>query len=380
MFKCEFCTLSFETKFGCSEHAAKEHTFFCKPCLKSFKKEKMYKEHLLQFHSFKCEECGVILRSRILLAAHELGHAFKCQSLRCRQSFATAAALSIHQKSHPIIKCRSCGGKFDTPAGLDEHNSLAHKISCECGETLESSGALLQHFRSAHIKFDCCTETFENCADLKLHYESVHTSTSGKSKKSLPATSRLEETVTTSEKDSSIPTEGDAPQTAILNRIPCPKCSEQLDNMDAFLEHYRFIHMFTCCDCEAVFDNTTSLEHHEASVHANPVPDSNADASLTFFDCTSSCSNPRATNEDSHPPKPDLKEAGIQTTVHPCIECGTTLDSSEDLDIHMKHSPFHGPKVLSCTECRDGSFTNQIDLLRHIESKPHKTRWVLAMI
>lgn len=69
-----------------------------------------------------------------------------------------------------------------------------------------------------------------------------------------------------------------------------------------------------------------------------------------------------------------------QTTAYQCHECIGVFDMEADLEFHMEHSPFHGPRDLMCTECHIGPFQNQIELLKHIESKPHKTQWVLSMV
>jgi hypothetical protein len=55
--------------------------------------------------------------------------------------------------------------------------------------------------------------------------------------------------------------------------VPCPKCAHHFENTDAFLKHFHFMHMFNCLDCDATFDNTTSLENHKALIHLNKVPE-----------------------------------------------------------------------------------------------------------
>lgn len=75
-----------------------------------------------------------------------------------------------------------------------------------------------------------------------------------------------------------------------------------------------------------------------------------------------------------------MKETATQTELRKCTECGIDEFFTEaQYKVHMKHSPFHGKPDYGCTECRI-MFKNQIELLTHIESKPHRTRWVLSII
>ena len=76
----------------------------------------------------------------------------------------------------------------------------------------------------------------------------------------------------------------------------------------------------------------------------------------------------------------EYKAAATQTTAYTCDECPGVFDTEADLEFHMEHSPFHGTPGLICTECHIGPFQDQIELLRHIQSKPHKTQWVLSMV
>ena len=68
-----------------------------------------------------------------------------------------------------------------------------------------------------------------------------------------------------------------------------------------------------------------------------------------------------------------------QTAIYRCDVCEENFKPDFEFQQHQEHSPFHGPKFLDCHECNT-KFNTQIALLTHIDSKPHKARWVLALI
>ncbi|KAL2066027.1 hypothetical protein VTL71DRAFT_2098 [Oculimacula yallundae] len=84
---------------------------------------------------------------------------------------------------------------------------------------------------------------------------------------------------------------------------------------------------------------------------------------------------------------PSSQECTACTTYHKhhgiiyiCKDCpGAEYTTQADLDRHIDQSPFHGKPKFDCTECFI-QFKDQIQLLTHIESKPHKTKWVLSML
>jgi len=159
----------------------------------------------------------------------------------------------------------------------------------------------------------------------------------------------------------------------------CRTCQQEFTSGDALKNHYKsspshdttlqlrnkgFANMVKCDKCDAHFDNANSLKNHSLMHKVKPT---NGLASSLFA--------------QSHPSaaKNLTRDMSTQTTKYRCEECDENFNDDEELQRHADHSPFHQGKILDCIEC-NLIFKSQVELLSHIESKPHKTRFAIIVL
>jgi hypothetical protein len=440
-WRCEECDRTFKECVARDAHfkSSLAHNIICPSCKMLFKSQAVFQKHQLAAHETQCQRCEKkkTVDTKVLEHHTKNVHCIACQ--HCAMTFCTHEALQTHSLESHRFECSKCSLTFPTRPALQEHHDEAHVFGYStCLQNFDNGGDRSEHVKSMHsIECNKHTEPMLSGAPLILHEKqptkqetitvssfqtsnqvfTVHEelgydenvldifSSSGPFDSSpnqldhfglMHDTRRVEEIVTlvetsgiemmglssleTTKSDSSTDCSISRPSLGLpAVTLRCPSCTHQPDDLQTFLEHYHFVHMFNCFDCGATFDNTTLLENHEASTHLSKVPKFDPDTGNKISGSYSpdfSLSN--------LPPAYQLAEiearqTGTQTTLYPCGECAAVLESEQEFEIHMKHSPFHGKEALSCIECML-HFPNQIKLLQHLDSKLHRTKWVLVMV
>jgi hypothetical protein len=265
----------------------------------------------------------------------------KCQL--CPEAFAkhfvTESALDKHQlDAHAQSKLEEAERKAGLRVSPDPRtqNSL---LNCDvCGGFFHSTALLQDHKRKWHtIRCDDCFGViFKDSDGLKKHQKEVHI-------------------------------------------LPCTTCGERF-----FHGMLAPAHSGRCLKCEMKpnrtfvdllgLGDTSDLDTSNVSTTPSGVAPSSEYHTA-----------PSPTRSSLAPEKPNSAEskhcyveASTQTTIYNCDACVTVFENDEDLENHIKSSTFHEPRILDCYEC-SLPFPDQIALLKHLESKPHKTLWVLSM-
>jgi uncharacterized C2H2 Zn-finger protein len=233
-----------------------------------------------------------------------------------------------HYVAKHTFRCKECSATFDSSKDLDVHNISSHTFKCN----------------------RCKGISFESSVALKKHEETAHT-------------------------------------------LLCPNCPQRFQVPSELSDHIIETHLLQCKKCPDVyFTSAEAKKEHKCTIDRAPQSQiSNAATQTDPPETENSGLNGYASSEASYVtskeiiaqvyefPRTEFKEVATQTNIYECEECDAFFEKEEEIELHKNHSPFHGPRALGCTECLL-LFPNQIELLRHIESKPHRTRWVLSMI
>jgi hypothetical protein len=161
----------------------------------------------------------------------------------------------------------------------------------------------------------------------------------------------------------------------------CTTCSRYFVNRDAILQHYNnsSIHAqdIGYFQCDRTFISRHALQQHNDTNASGPKkapsPPANKSSKVGLLpNSPASALMPRPTTKDT-------RDMATQTTIYRCDECDENFDDHTEFQNHQNCSPFHDAEILNCHECNI-KFENQSALLAHLESKSHKSRWVLCLI
>lgn len=426
VFKCTKCTMTFDMRANFNAHYSANHSFQCQKCHSTFDTLEILNVHVARMHVFDCEKCRLQFDSTALLSQHFAStHVFKCSS--CSEEFGTADACAKHTNTQHEIKCPTCKRTFDTPLALLEH-AKAHVYRCyECKGGFDSKLELNKHRTSAHAvlaKCEFCPALFKSEEDLAEHAPQ-HQSTSSEDRQLkylCPNCAEEYESLVNltvhiinahflrckkcpdfrfiSLQELAEHTASTHPPVEVLSKAvvqyPCSTCSTSYESSVDLANHVLQAHFLRCKQCSGLrFSTLQELSEYTAQMHM-PVPISstgtqtesdnvlNKKLGLEEYHTDTSSDQSFQSAKSSEPLVTQIlqhyESKVVQTTEYRCDECETVFEDEEELEVHMEHSPFHGEPGLFCTECFIGPYQNQIELLKHIESKPHKTKWVLSMI
>jgi transcription elongation factor Elf1 len=390
---CEECEEYFSTEKDLDEHDEAYHSYYCGQCDEHFSTEEDFDEHDAAYHAYSCFECERGFSSATALAQHESSSAHPHRCSVCSKAFAIAANLRNHIAATHIYRCDKCAMTYNDAKALQLHKKSEHEpMKCtKCFALLKNKAEMDKHIKSSHT-FRCphCGHIFEEYANLQSHISANHTlhcQTCGGTFGTVEALKTHQE------------------QGHSMRCTSSRDCMEKFATLSDAIQHYIKEHTYRCEHCPgAVFTTIASQKNHISMKHADShVSEGGYSsrpstlASPTPATKQQPARKPRSTeSKDSYSPVKDqasLANASLKcqpstsvtqnpnsSPMYKCEECDdANFTSQAEFDQHMLYSPFHGKPELKCYEC-GLSYTNQIALLEHIESKPHNVRWVLSMI
>lgn len=401
VFHCDTCGSKFNDPEQLTEHESFSHRFKCRRCPSRFSTSKDRKKHVEDVHVLECPSCSNKFNTEsALLEHHATAHSFSCKE--CKAVFESSVNLDQHVTNFHTFKCERCKGSiFKTSAALKNHDDIAHTSPCAyCPQKFKLPQDLRLHIISKHfMKCGKCTGMyFCELKSLNEHVTAVHSTVQPKPVLDVATQTKMLRRKECPECegssfDSLASLEKHRSQ---AHRIACPHCEKVFKTSAEVVKHSNLEHMLKCTECSGLFEDQEKLTKHTAKTHLptwtpvpappiEPQPTKKNPGLVGYEDSSSSASDedelldPQSTTQSNHMPGLEMKETGTQTTIYECDECDAIFEKEVEIELHKKHSPFHGPRALECTECRI-LFSNQIELLRHIESKLHRTKWVLSMI
>lgn len=442
VFDCEKCGLQFDSTELLSRHFVSTHIFKCSSCSEEFETADVCAKHSHAQHNIMCPTCKKTFATPLALLVHAKTHVYRCHE--CKGRFDSRLELNRHRTStHPtLIKCEICPALFKSGEDLAEHGLQHHsadqmaptssndrqmKYLCpNCAEEYDSLVNLTLHISNAHflrckmcpgLRFtslhefsehtaqahpvveakssnddnNCpdCSKPFETPAMLVVHFTAAHFLECAVCPSALfPSEQALDEHVKSlhlSETESSNP----------IVKYSCPTCSTSYDSAIDLAHHVLRAHFLRCTQCSGLrFSTLQELSEHTVQTHMPVLISStgtqtepeNFLAEKLGLDkyCTDTSDESFQSTTSQQPPLnhnlQQYESKMVQTAEYRCDNCVAVFEDEEELEVHMEHSPFHGEPALFCTECYIGPYQDQIELLKHIESKTHKTKWVLSMI
>lgn len=207
---CSLCGKKFKGKYRLNFHMKTVHEssrkFMCQHCGSTFKRLDGLKVHELKSHkietknpeekstkidekpsrgNFQCDICQKILSSRFNLQSHMKSFHNKDQSSYtylcrlCGKSYATSAALRMHEKFHAMpFSCRICGKSFPDASRFKDHLNWHKEIYLKCsicGKKLSHRNSLRIHMKIHETgslkdqKCSFCGEGFALISYLRKH-------------------------------------------------------------------------------------------------------------------------------------------------------------------------------------------------------------------
>lgn len=339
-------------------------------------------------HAYPCDVCKAAFGSMSEMVQHSITHYLTCK--RCpEESFSDINSLLQHVDTAHKFGCNLCDAAFGTQLELYTHSSEDHDASQSSGSKHDPAASfprlgptpLVDVVTFEPLAAASINSTFFKCDDCP---------------KTLFTTKLARDQHTKDAHGLEI----DANDEHGTMQYECIHCGLEFELQMELVQHVVNKHFLPCEECPGSrFSNSKELTEHAAKEHmpmtsassytqtdavVDPVGtdmlglDSNDTSMETSEEFLMDASVPEmhyALPQQAY----DLKESGTQTTEHRCDECVAVFEDEEELQQHLDHSPFHGPRLLKCNECLV-MFVDQISLLKHIESKPHKTKWVLSMI
>lgn len=421
-FECKECGGSFGSAEKLGRHFESTHQYNCEKCKDTpFESSSALKRHEDDAHTYLCPECP----QRFQVVGGLTKHIIRSHSFRCREcggNFDSSKFLNLHVKNdHKQTILTECEGPFfASSTAMQSHDENAHAKTCPNFPRKFTAVDLAKHFISSHtMNCENCPDTHFASLEAKTHHEAVthrqslsqpisSASNSGlplkvpcpSCKASFESAVRLKEYQTSALNLSCSQCVGSSFDTlGTLKRhydttYHCPLCDTTFEtrHTEGIRLHAADCHMSKCTVCSGFFTDQETLRKHIAQRH-----DSTSSTTTTKIETPEmghkkdsylvdvSILDSDASEEFVDAPLSPYQiyclptETGTQTQLFDCKQCSAVFEKQSELDVHNRHSPFHGERVTRCIEC-NLLFPDQIQLLRHIESKPHGTRWVLSMI
>ncbi|CZR69480.1 uncharacterized protein PAC_19380 [Phialocephala subalpina] len=409
VFPCEKCGLKCDSSAELSEHFAETHIFKCTACHEKFSTVEGRERHHRFHHEIECPNCSEKLETPLALLEHLRTHVHRC--VDCDSGFDSQAKLEKHKEEWHTnvkskLKCSGCAETFESPVLLLEHSKSAHRIQCEkCNGTFSDEETLSSRELAHHttiLKCPMCNIEAENNNGLTDHVAQAHPKAALLDShlviikcEECAALFRTSEDLAEHIKLHRLATSGqDVP-----SKYKCINCEKDFGSQMDLATHILHAHFLRCKQCTGLrFASLQELSEHTAKMHmpvpvlssstqTDPVPDPvrTAELGLESYNTSTDTSSEDSFHDAPLPqtyalPQTEINELATQTTEHRCDACVAMFDNEEELDQHLENSPFHGPPALHCDECQIGPFRDQLELLKHIESKPHETKWVLSII
>lgn len=422
---CQDCKDSFWTEALLAAHALERHTQKCSPCKKVFKTRDALNLHTLDpsAHPFQCQKCRSGFVFEATLEEHIDGnHSWSCSV--CQEMCEGPKHRKMHEDlEHKKISCPECeachtsyrdvyGEPFkrlvtkELGWGMSVEYSYFQSITCQpVYQNLSFEELRLENYARG-LKY----KSHQPAASVQLG----HQIRCPKCPKSFKMIEELFEHAF-SHGPSSVPKLFKSP-TAVFNpfsklALSHPQVPQIFKSPGAAPKPTSSEHAFTCEACPGTFFISAAIrDSHLATCKiltsrsdASDASQSPLAQSLPFHPFHG---NPTSTVE-KHVPPPRYSQPLIQfdeglpedrmQAVHdlakkilaeaearaiPSFRCkicdAPPFELQEELDIHMKYTFNHKPPQLACLEC-DVTFASQVALLAHLESKTHRSQWVLTV-
>lgn len=375
---CEICGVVCSSPGELAQHRQEYHTHYCTPCERWFHFETGLNQHNQAIHRLKCDLCLFTSHDEAEMEMHDIeSHKFPCSSCPDRAAFRSVEALQAHRESSVHnIPCPKCKETFWNVPSKDDHFASAHVFQCQwCRCKFDNKNLRQAHVASNHtIRCPKCGHIAPSELALQAHIKEIHgfknpqrdqtsmTAASQAKELAQSHSSKATKTIKTAVKPQLLPA---AKTTKIA--LLCPTCDASCDSPASLISHYFESHVH---ENHNITIPTLATSHCQSQDETSGLHASSA----------MSAEGPVVDTEESTP-SVSMSNAAVQTPVCRCEACDVSFDNAAALQSHFQNSAFHQPRPLSCTECKVyHNFSNQIELLEHIESKPHKTRWILTMI
>ncbi|KAG4025446.1 hypothetical protein MFRU_058g00290 [Monilinia fructicola] len=431
-FQCKYCTmLLFESYLLLRQHESNSHKSQCTACSRLFRLDTTPKRHFEEAHGHKCPECNVECNTLDLLKNNQPPHHHHQVCPSCGETFTDTAAHDLHCTNARRLNCPKCSETFKTVEEVLQH-ALRHIDVVIPGSTasLEQSAsakaALDKQLKYGRNTCERCGGMFLKRLDLEHHLANDHglqmkcprpscdhTSTSLDGFRVHYLSCSMVKCQTCEgffDKDSDPALKTHMAKAHSPKPVfGCVQCTETFESPDAVEKHFSREHGFGCEACPDIFfltsaardshlatcsillANSDSGDSYQTSrTNFSPVLERKTlpavGVSLPFKSAQPLIQIDDEPNVDRYHAANQLAQKILSEAKAPpklalrCKECkAPPFDNKVDFDQHVEHSPFHGPRQLTCHEC-NMTFETQLALLTHIVSKPHNIEWVLSMI
>lgn len=270
-----------------------------------------------------CPHCGRVFDTALLCRKHHRERVCKAaqrpQCVHCRQDFASAADLKVHQRT-------------------ESHAAVVDKLRCTyCDFVAGSRGSLTMHQSRRHLNLFCrsCKQYFKSAEEKTRHAATCSSSTTlpppelAQCDQCEKAYSRKQELVEHIE------------NVHQGRQFPCGRCESVLSNRRALIRHIRVLHEvqtreLRCDQCGKAFKDKDTLNKHfrtHAGYRSDPCPE---------------CGKQLANRDKLHA---HIKVVHRKTEHrHVCYDCGKTFPYPYVLAMHKETVHLKGD-MLVCSIC-----------------------------
>jgi hypothetical protein len=284
-----------------------------------FERFAQLQQQMREKHAFKCPQCPAICVDKEGLKAHQqLCHDLSCD--KCLRTFGAPLALVKNYKDYHGVKCSDCDGAFDDEAALTAHKKFCHSLPrSKCSSTFGTALAFSTHYQKEHAKkCTICGGAFDDEKALQEHITASH--------------------------------------------VPVQAVTSQHKSANATIVAPSHSHPASDTQVKVVNGPAQEQRQLQNSIPGGAIISNNVPM-------------PPKTPAENHQAVQNLTKS-----TYYCKPCREVFVDEAQLQLHLEVSPFHEPPTVDCSECCV-SFTNQIELLRHFESKPHQlVRWKLFVV
>ena len=220
-----------------------------------------------------CDRCGCVYLNRESFVQHMVMHSnpsdtsYKCEF--CDLSFQLPCALKSHRRVHQKnpLTCEKCGKVFTRKLNYLGH-MLIHEgkepFKCElCGDEFPYKSLLKYHMRihtGEHFACKICGKQFSYKSNLNNHMK-LHCAYRNQTVKHRQ---KSNETVGTFATHSQLHGDRDQCDCSVCKTMP-QKFKKV--RMRPLPEHFGFLKLFSCTECNMKFDTVMSLKRHMESKH-----------------------------------------------------------------------------------------------------------------